>query len=529
MSDQRDVPGTGSADDEPTRSFSPGETSAGDRSAGERGYPQHGGSAPREDSPRDDYGPRGDERVPQDTYGQSGHGQQPGDDQQGYGQQGWGQQGYGQGGYDQQTYGQGGYGAGAAAFGEPTPEPDGSGGGAVAAAQRPRRRFGFASVAAGLLAALLIGGAAGAVTGYVAGDQRDSSVAAASSTNTVGNSGRNQAPIVQANDSNQSQTTVEAVAKAVTPSVVQITEVNGQSGGTGSGSVIRSDGTILTNNHVVAGAADGGSLTVTFSDGTTAPATIIGRDPKTDLAVIRAKTDKTLQAINIGNSSQLQVGQQVVAFGSPLGLAGTVTTGIVSALNRPVTTASSEGQGQDQNPFGTSQTSSSDTINALQTDAAINPGNSGGPLTNLQGQIIGVNSAIATLGSSSSSTQSGSIGLGFSIPINQVKPIVAQLEAGQKATHAVLGVSITSSSSPTATGARIAAVTAGGAAADAGLKVGDVVTKVDTEPIPDGETLVATITSASRPGDKVTVTYTRDGQTRTTQATLGSDGGSTTG
>jgi len=419
---------------------------------------------------------------------------------------------------------------------QPADGPDhgpGYGAAPVAVAERPRRRVGLASGMAALLAAALVGGGVGGAAGWVAGDQHDggSNVAAVSSLATTG-------AAVPASDTTQTQTQVEAIAAAVTPTVVQITERNGQSGGTGSGAIISSDGLILTNNHVVSEAADGGTLAVTFSDGTSAPATIVGRDTVTDLAVIRVTTDKALKVIQFGDSSSVRVGQQVIAFGSPLGLSGTVTTGIVSALNRPVTTADedeSQGQSQDTNPFGgddqgqgstQTTTPTTNTINALQTDAAINPGNSGGPLVDLQGRLIGLNSAIASLSSSTStSTQSGSIGLGFSIPVNQLKPIVAQLEKGEKATHAQLGVSVADStaSNGLGNGATIQ-VNAGSAAAKGGLQTGDRVTKVNATPVPDAETLVATVRSASRPGDKVTITYVRGSRTATAQVTLGSDG-----
>ncbi len=395
-----------------------------------------------------------------------------------------------------------------------------------AAAPRRRRRALVPGVAA-LLAAALVGGGAG----YVAGGQNDPTTAGQAAPV----SSLTTSSAVPASDTTQTQTQVESVAQSVTPTVVQITEQSGQSGGTGSGAIIGSDGLILTNNHVVAGAASGGTLAVTFSDGTSSSATIVGRDPVTDLAVIRARTTRQLPVIALGDSATLRVGQQVVAFGSPLGLSGTVTTGIVSALNRPVTTAPepTPGSGQGTNPFGqdpgapTQTSPQPNSINALQTDAAINPGNSGGPLVDLQGRLIGLNSAIASLsGASSSGAQSGSIGLGFSIPVNQLKPIVAQLEKGEKATHAKLGVGVKDStaSNGLGNGAALEVTDTASAAAQAGLKTGDVVTKINSTPVPDAQTLVATVRSASRPGEKATVTYLRDGRTATTQVTLGSDG-----
>jgi len=382
-----------------------------------------------------------------------------------------------------------------------------------------RRRRALVPAVAGLLAAALIGGGAGYVAGGVNADNRSAQGAAVSSLTS--------SSAVTASDTTTTQTQVESVAQSVTPTVVQITERSGQSGGTGSGAIISSDGLILTNNHVVAGAANGGTLAVTFSDGTSTSATIVGRDPVTDLAVIRAKTTRSLPVIALGDSSTIRVGQQVIAFGSPLGLSGTVTTGIVSALNRPVTTAAeSDGSGQGQGPGQTQTTGQPNSINALQTDAAINPGNSGGPLVDLQGRLIGLNSAIASLSASSSSSQSGSIGLGFSIPVNQLKPIVAQLEKGEKATHALLGVSVKDSTATNGlgNGAELSVEDTASAAAKAGLETGDVVTKINSTPVPDSQTLVATVRSASRPGDKATITYVRGGRTATAEVTLGSDG-----
>ncbi len=381
-----------------------------------------------------------------------------------------------------------------------------SGGAPVAVAERPRRqRRGLTSGVAALLAAGLIGGSAGGGVGYLLAEQNDSPSSASAPLT---------APVVQAADTSDTQTQVVAVAASVTPSVVQISVRSGQTGGTGSGAIINSDGTIVTNNHVVEAAADGGSIVVSFSDGTTAPAEIVGRDEVTDLAVIRADTDRQLQAINLGDSSTLRVGQTVVALGSPLGLSGTVTQGIVSALNRPVSSSGEQESGQQ--PTAT-------TINALQTDAPINPGNSGGPLVDLSGRLIGLNSAIASLGGAGG--QSGSIGLGFAIPVNQLKPVVEQLAKGEAATHAQMGVTINNhtSSDGLTNGAEINSLTSpSGAAATAGLRVGDIITRVNTTPVIDAESLVATV-RAARPGDEVTVTYLRGNRSATAQVKLGSD------
>ncbi len=239
---------------------------------------------------------------------------------------------------------------------------------------------------------------------------------------------------------------VAKVAAAVLPSVVSIQFSNGSTGGSGSGVVISNDGLILTNNHVVEAAANGGSLTVNFTDGQSTSGEIVGRDPSADIAVIRVSGIDNLVPVKMGTSSDLQVGQSVVAIGEPLGLTGTVTTGIVSAINRPVTA-------------GDGGTNSS-VLNAIQTDAAINPGNSGGALVNLKGELVGINSAIATLGASTGS-QSGSIGLGFAIPIDEAKWIADELVQNGTATHSQLGISIgdaaVTSSAPRSRASRTAA------------------------------------------------------------------------
>jgi putative serine protease PepD len=267
---------------------------------------------------------------------------------------------------------------------------------------------------------------------------------------------------------------------------------------------------------------------VTLNDGRSATATIVGRDPISDLAVIKIGLNN-LHPISWGNSSSLKVGQEVVAIGSPLGLSGTVTSGIVSALDRPVVTEIADEQQQQQQgpfaqngPFAQQQQQSGQTtaVDAIQTDAAINPGNSGGALVDMAGRLVGINSAIATLGGSQSSSQSGSIGLGFSIPAKVAAPIVDQLIKTGKATHAKLGASVGDSSSPD--GAKVSAVDSGSAAAKAGLKAGDVVTAVDGRVIPDSDSLVAAVRSY-RPGDKVTLTVVSGGKTETVSLALGSD------
>ncbi len=296
---------------------------------------------------------------------------------------------------------------------------------------------------------------------------------------------------------------VEAVAKAVLPSTVQIQmRASDGSGDTGSGSIISTDGYILTNNHVVAGAASGGALTVLFNDGSKATAKLVGRDAGDDVAVIKADGVSGLTAIKIGSAASLQVGQTVVALGSPLALAGTVTEGIVSAVDRPVSTA------------GDGTTTS--VMNAIQTDTAINPGNSGGPLVNLRGELVGMNSAGASLGSNGQET--GSIGLGFAIPVDQAMRIANQLIKDGHATRAFLGASATDANGG---GATLQNVQSGSAAAKAGLADGDTITKVDGRTIVNGEALVATIRSAPA-GSTVQLTYVRGGASHTVGVTLGS-------
>jgi len=316
---------------------------------------------------------------------------------------------------------------------------------------------------------------------------------------------------------------VEQVAAKVVPSVVMLETDLGRQSEEGSGVILSADGLILTNNHVIAAAAKPGGppggpgapggpggpppkTTVTFSDGRTAPFTVVGADPTSDIAVIRVQGISGLNPITLGSSSDLRVGQPVVAIGSPLGLSGTVTTGIISAMNRPVSTT---GESGNQNTV----------LDAIQTDAAINPGNSGGALVNMSGQLVGVNSAIATLGADSPDAQSGSIGLGFAIPVDQAKRIADELIATGKATHASLGVQVTSDKGTP--GAKVVDVVPNGAAASAGVPKGVVVTKVDDRPINSADALVAAVRSKA-PGDKVSLTFQdAGGGSRTVQVTLG--------
>ena len=379
--------------------------------------------------------------------------------------------------------------------------------------------------AVAVLAALLASGGTYAAVQLADGSQSSSTA----SPSTLGR-GADAGPVVQASATNPNWT---ATAAAVAPSVVAITVKSGQSEAQGSGVVIDARGHILTNNHVVSGAGSSASITVTLNDGRTYKATIAGTDPSTDLAVITlTSAPNDLKPIAIGNSDDIKVGDPVMAIGNPLGLAGTVTTGIVSALNRPVTTAA-EDNNQQQDPFGQSlpgqnqqpQTSSdgnSVVTNAIQTSAAINPGNSGGALVNAAGALIGINSAIASLGSSGSS-QSGSIGIGFAIPANEAKSIASQLISSGKAEHAFLGVSLGDATASDGTsqraGAQITAISANTPAADAGLQKGDVVIAVDSERVDSALSLVANIRERAV-GDKVNLTVLRNGKQLNLAATL---------
>jgi len=343
-----------------------------------------------------------------------------------------------------------------------------------------QRRFSTPAVAAMVVA---VGVAASALTGVIvrSSDSGSGSGGATFSTTVVGN--REQASTKPDDGS------VEAVAQKVLPSVVSIQVTSGSSGAEGSGSVISSDGLILTNNHVVSDAGTGGAkITVSTNDGQQFTATVVATDPQTDIAVIKAQDAKDLTPITIGDPSSLSVGQTVVAVGSPLGL---TSTGIVSAKNRPVQ-AGGESGGE------------SSLIDAIQTDAAINPGNSGGALVNLNGELVGIPSVIATLGGSQG--ESGSIGLGFAIPADQAMDTAQQLIKSGRASHPVIGAQVDTRETTTS-GAAIAEVTAGGPAEKAGLKSGDVVTKVDDRPVDNGVTLIAAIRS-HKVGDEVTLTVT---------------------
>ena len=287
---------------------------------------------------------------------------------------------------------------------------------------------------------------------------------------------------------------IAGIASRVLPVVVSIDVISSAGEGTGSGFVIKSTNSwsyILTNNHVVVGAGSNASITVHFQNQTSIGATIVGRDPSYDLAILKI-AQGNLPVATLGNSDDVVVGDTAIAIGSPLGLSGTVTSGIISALNRPVTAGSS---------------GDSSFINAIQTDAAINPGNSGGPLVNARGQVIGVNSAIATLGSSGLSGESGSIGLGFAIPVNEAKRVATELMRTGSSTHPIVGISV--DMRYTGAGAKVSEVTPGGPAAKTDLKPGDVITAIDGEQVNDGTELIVKI-RARNSGDKVVLSRRGD-------------------
>ncbi len=370
-----------------------------------------------------------------------------------------------------------------------------------------RRRL----VAAAIALALVSAGVGGGVGALVAGNDT-SSQTVVSSGGLLRNNGSSAGGTSPA-----ASGTVSAAAQSILPSVVTISVSSRSESSTGSGVIIRQDGYILTNNHVVSDASRGGSLQVTTQDGKDYNAKIVGTDPSSDLAVVKIDANG-LKAATFGNSDALTVGELVVAVGSPLGLSGTVTSGIVSAMHRPVRTG--DANVQDNNAV----------LDAIQTDAPINPGNSGGPLVNSKGELIGINSAIATVGSSNGGfgnqqQQSGNIGVGFAIPANYAQSIAEELITGGAAKHPYLGVSASTAGAnqadPTGdgTGAAIGDLVRNGPAQQAGLQPGDVITKLGDRRITSVDGLIAAVRSYDI-GSKVTITYTRNGQTMTAEVTL---------
>ncbi len=361
-------------------------------------------------------------------------------------------------------------------------------------------------VASFMAGAIMTGGIAVATTT----NQPITKVCVANNTKAIyftsdGTCGRNRTMMEIGAPANGSGGSVATIAAEVSPKVVSIAVTAATGSGTGSGAIIRSSATesfIVTNNHVISSAATSGTIRVELNDGERYPATIVGRDVAYDLAVLRIAKGN-LPKLEFGNSNTLIIGEPVIAFGSPLGLSGTVTSGIVSAVNRPVTTGS---------------IGSESYIDAIQTDAAINPGNSGGPLVDSEGLMVGVNSAIATLGTS---TSSGSIGLGFSIPINQAKRIINELITTGKSTRPLLGIFF--DVTYTGDGAKILRFNDPDSAAQkSGIPVGSIITRIDKFKINDLLDAIVRIRSYA-PGEEVNVTVQQpDGNTGTYKVILGS-------
>jgi putative serine protease PepD len=371
------------------------------------------------------------------------------------------------------------------------PAPAGAGAPASVPAETAGAATRWRRVAAAGAAAVAIALAAGGVGGLVGFNLRD------------------HTPVQQLNSADAAvnarpidRSSLASIAAAVAPTVVVIRTPTGE----GSGVIIDANGLIVTNNHVVSG-AQGNTVSVTFNSLKRMNATIVGRDPRTDLAVVKVSGVSGLTFATFANSDMVRVGDTVLAIGSPLGLQGSVTAGIVSALHRTITVSDREGS-----PFAVPGDQGVTTTigDAIQTDAPINPGNSGGALVNTEGQVIGINSAILTSGSE------GNIGVGFAISSNKVKSVAAQLSNGGKVSHPYLGVRVTDAENG---GAQVASVELGGPADKAGLKVGDIVTKVDDKPIAGSEDLVAAVQAGSV-GGKLSLGVTRTGSNLTITATL---------
>lgn len=377
--------------------------------------------------------------------------------------------------------------------------------GAEPPAKRRRSRRGLALTGA-LVFAMITGVLGGAVGAYV---ERNGGIS------TI------ELPQAGPEDSDRAPDSVAGIAASALPSVVTLHVSGGGASGTGTGFVLDTQGHILTNNHVVDAASSSGDISVTFSSGETASAKLVGKDSGYDLAVVKVTGVSGLKPLPLGNSDNVRVGDPVVAIGAPFDLQNTVTSGIISAKERPITAGGEKGDGSDVS-----------YVDALQTDAPINPGNSGGPLVDSKARVIGINSAIRAAGGGEGGEggQSGSIGLGFAIPINQGKRVAEELINTGKATHPVIGVSLDMQFN--GDGARVgekgkdgsAAVTPGGPAAKAGIRPGDVITKVDGQRVHSGEELIVKI-RAHRPGDRLELTLLRGGKQQTKTLTLGSSQG----
>ena len=525
--------GSGSAGSRPgpelPRTFAHDSTPASASPPGGQGYGSQAGGHEYGSQPTQQYNPQ----QPQSAYGSQPdslkHSSQPGG--QAFGSQPGGQpaaatghdswsaapsaqSGYGQSGHGQSGYGQNGPHSGAHTVG-PTaqfpplpPQPP--------APQRSRRGKGpgwGGVVGVAAIAALIAGGLGGGI-GYVAADGLGSSGSSGTTTSSQNSTSNRQ---VQTTEVPDWTSIAEQASKSVV--AIQVSE-NGQVGELGSGFVYQPEGSqdlyILTNNHVVAnGDSNGGEVTAVFKDGSTVRTEIVGRDPETDVAALRLVDQPSgLSALPIGDSDSLNAGEPVMALGNPLGLADTVTTGIVSALNRPVTTS---------NP-GAGQEDVATITNAIQTDAAINPGNSGGPLVNGAGEVIGITSSAATLSQdSSSSGNSGSIGIGFAIPIYQATNIADQLIADGQAKHPFLGVEIATgqveNNGVSVSTAEVKSVEGNSPAEAGGIQAGDNILSVDGTPVSSGVSLQALVRS-KRAGDTLTVKVVRGGSEQDISVTL---------
>ncbi|MCN9244878.1 trypsin-like peptidase domain-containing protein, partial [Streptomyces sp. RY43-2] len=376
----------------------------------------------------------------------------------------------------------------------------------IATKEQRRKRARKVLVLGAVLIALVAGGIGGVVGAAL---ERD------------GGAGDVQLPQAGQEAPDRDPDSVAGIAARALPGVVTLHVKGAGAEGTGTGFVLDERGHLLTNNHVVEPAGSGGEISVTFNGGETAKATVVGRDTGYDLAVVKVSGVHGLKPMPLGNSDNVQVGDPVVAIGAPFDLAGTVTSGIISAKERPITAGGKKGDGGDVS-----------YVDALQTDAPINPGNSGGPLLDAKGRVVGINSAIRSADSGSSPTgQAGSIGLGFAIPVNQAKRVAEELINTGKATHPVIGVTL--DMSYTGDGARVGAkgadggpaVNQGGPGEKAGIKSGDVITEVDGVRVHSGEELIVK-TRAHRPGDRLRLTVVRDGGQRKITLALGSADGS---
>lgn len=365
---------------------------------------------------------------------------------------------------------------------------------------RRRRRGGLAAT---VVLALVTGVLGGAVGAYI---ERDGGFADI------------KLPQAGRDSGGRAPDSVAGIAASALPSVVTLHVTGPSEEGTGTGFVLDTRGHILTNNHVVEAAGANGEISVTFSGGESATATLVGKDSGYDLAVVEVTGVSGLKPMPLGNSDNVHVGDPVVAIGAPFDLSNTVTSGIISAKDRPITAGGEKGDGSDVS-----------YVNALQTDAPINPGNSGGPLVDTKAEVIGINSAIraADNGAGLEGGQSGSIGLGFAIPINEAKRVAEEIINTGKATHPVIGVTLDTEYA--GDGARVApkaadggpAVAAGGAGAKAGIRQGDVITAVDGDRVHNGEELIVKIRS-HRPGDRLRLTLLRSGRSSTVTLVLGS-------